>query len=81
LLLVFIQVVLQFATHPLEPTKPYEGAVAHLWQFLIAIQLPIIAVFGFRWLRRAPWQAATVLAVQGLALAAAAVIPVFVFGW
>jgi hypothetical protein len=43
--------------------------------------LPVIAFFGFRWLRRAPWQAVMVLVVQGLALAAAAVIPVFVLGW
>jgi hypothetical protein len=81
LLLVLLQVAFQFGTHAVEQTKPYEGAVAHLWQLLMAAQLPVIAFFGFRWLRRAPRQALTVLVVQGLALAAAAVIPVFVFGW
>jgi len=43
-------------------------------------RLPIIAFFALRWLRRAPWPAATVLVVQGLALAAAAVLPVLAFG-
>jgi len=82
LLLVFVQVAFQFGVHAVEPVKPpYEGAIAHLWQLLMAAQVPVIAFFGFRWLRRAPWQAVTVLVVQGLALAAAAVIPVFVFGW
>jgi hypothetical protein len=81
LVLVFVQVAIQLGTHAVEPTKPDEGAVTHLWQLLMAAQLPVIAFFAFRWLRRAPWQAVTVLVVQGLALAAAAVLPVFVFGW
>jgi hypothetical protein len=81
LVLVLVQVALQFGMHAAEPANPYESAVAHLWRLLMAAQLPVVAFFGFRWLRRAPWRAATVLIVQGLAFAAAAAIPVFVFGW
>jgi len=81
LVLVLVQVAFQFGTHTVGPIKPDGGAVAHAWQLLMAAQLPVIAFFALRWLRRAPWQAVTVLVVQGLAFAAAAVIPVFVFGW
>jgi hypothetical protein len=53
-----------------------EGAAAHLWQLLMAGQLPFIAFFAARWLPRAPAQAMVVLALQLVAgLAAAA--PVF----
>jgi len=57
-----------------------EGAAAHLWQFLMALQVPIIALFALRWVPRAPRQAIPVLAVQALA-ALAAMAPVFWFGW
>jgi hypothetical protein len=52
-----------------------EGAVAHLWQLLMAAQLPIIAYFAIRWLPRAPKQTVLVLAQQaGAALASIAVV-------
>jgi hypothetical protein len=55
-----------------------EGATAHLWQILMAGQLPVLAFFAIRWLRRAPRLALGVLAVQvGAVLAAMA--PVFFF--
>jgi len=57
-----------------------EGAFAHLWQLLMAAQLPVIAVFAHRWLRAAPRQALTILAAQGLALITA-LLPVFLLGW
>ena len=41
-----------------------EGAAAHVFQLLIAIQLPIVAYFAIKWLRRNPRQAALVLAIQ-----------------
>jgi uncharacterized membrane protein SirB2 len=56
-----------------------EGAAAHIWQLLIAAQLPIVALFAFRWLPRAPRQALSVLAIQGLA-ALSALLPVYVLG-
>ena len=53
-----------------------EGTAAHLWQLLMAGQLPIVAFFAFKWLPRNPKQALMVLALQaGAGLLAAA--PVF----
>ena len=48
-----------------------EGAAAHLWQLLIAGQLPLVAFFVFKWLPRAPRAALPVLAVQAVAFLAA----------
>ena len=53
-----------------------EGTAAHIWQILMAAQIPIIAVFIFKWLPRNPIKALAVLALQGSA-ALAALIPVF----
>jgi hypothetical protein len=53
-----------------------EGATAHLFQLLLAAQVPLVGFFAARWLPRAPAQALAVLALQaGAALAAMA--PVF----
>ena len=53
-----------------------EGTAPHLWQLLMAGQIPVIAFFAIRWLPRTPRQAILVLTLQVLAgLAAAA--PVF----
>ena len=71
--------LIQLATNGIKPDID-EGALAHLWQLLVVIQIPIIVHFAFRWLRRAPREAITVIVMQGLALASAAV-PVFVFKW
>jgi len=49
-----------------------EGASAHLWQLLMAGQLPVVAFFALWWLPRAPRPAFTVLALQVLALLVAA---------
>ena len=59
--------------------QPDEGAAAHVWQLLMAGQLPIIAVFAIKWLPRAPRDAVPVLVVQALAGIAAAA-PVFLLG-
>lgn len=54
-----------------------EGTAAHIWQILMAAQIPIVAFFAIKWLPRTPGQALLVLALQaGAALAALA--PVFV---
>jgi len=42
-----------------------EGAAAHIWQLLMAGQLPIVAFFAFKWLPRAPMRSLRVLALQG----------------
>ena len=53
-----------------------EGTAAHLWQLLMAAQVPIVAFFAITWLPRTPRPALVVLALQaGAALAALA--PVF----
>ena len=53
-----------------------EGTAAHIFQLLIAAQVPIVAVFAIKWLPRAPRQALQVLALQASA-ALAALAPVF----
>jgi hypothetical protein len=53
-----------------------EGTAAHLWQLLMAGQIPVIAFFAIKWLPRTPTQALVILGLQAVAgLAAAA--PVF----
>lgn len=48
-----------------------EGAAAHLWQLLIAGQVPLVAYFTIRWLPRTPRSALPVLALQAVAVLAA----------
>ena len=53
-----------------------EGTPAHIFQLLMAGQVPIVAFFAIKWLPQAPRQALQVLALQaGAGLAALA--PVF----
>ena len=54
-----------------------EGAAAHLWQLLIAGQVPLVAYFAIRWLPRTPRSALPVLALQAVAVLAA-LAPVYV---
>ena len=50
-----------------------EGAVAHLWQLLMAGQMPVLAYFAIKWLPRAPKPTLCVLGLQfGAAIAAMA---------
>ncbi len=56
--------------------EPDEGTAAHLWQLLMAGQLPVLAFFAIKWLPRAPRPTLYALGLQaGAALAAMA--PVF----
>lgn len=55
-----------------------EGTAAHLFQILMAGQVPIIAFFAIKWLPQFPRQALEVLALQAVA-ALAALAPVFYF--
>lgn len=56
-----------------------EGTAAHVWQLLMAGQVPIVAFFAVKWLPRAPKQALKVLLLQaGAGLAALA--PVYFLG-
>jgi len=40
-----------------------EGAAAHVWQILMAAQLPIVAYFAFKWVPKQPRQSLQVLAL------------------
>ena len=59
--------------------QPDEGTTAHIWQILMAGQVPIIVYFAFKWLPRAPKQALLILALQ-LAAALAACVPIYLLG-
>ena len=53
-----------------------EGTAAHIWQLLMALQVPVMAFFAVKWLPQTPRQALPIVALQaGAALAALA--PVF----
>ena len=57
-----------------------EGTAAHLWQLLMAAQVPIVAFFAIRWLPQSPQSALPVLALQAIA-ALAALAPVYLLNW
>ena len=56
-----------------------EGTSAHLWQILMAGQLPIIAFFAIKWLPRNPKPALLILVIQAIA-GIAALSPVYYLG-
>lgn len=56
--------------------EPDEGAAAHVWQLLMAGQLPVIGYFAITWLPRATKDALAVLSIHLMAITAAAA-PVF----
>lgn len=65
-------VLSQIAIHGIS-READEGAAAHLWQILMAGQIPVVAFFAIKWLARAPKRALSILALQaGAALAAMA---------
>jgi hypothetical protein len=67
--------LVSLALHGPEP-EPDEGAIAHIWQLLMAGQVPIVLFFAIKWVPQSPRQAVPILALQvGAALAAMA--PVF----
>lgn len=57
-----------------------EGTSAHLFQLLLAAQLPIVAWFAIKWLPREPGRALVVLAMQAAA-GLAALAPIFILEW
>ena len=56
-----------------------EGAAAHLWQLLMAGQVPILAWFAFQWLKRDFKAGILVVALQ-VAAFIAALLPVWLLG-
>ena len=73
--LVIAHVVIYGTAHQAD-----EGAAAHLWQLLMAGQIPVIAFFAIKWLPRTPGQAMLVLGLQGAAIVTAAA-PVFILNF
>ena len=75
-----LAIVLMFlALHGPAP-QPDEGAAAHIWQLLMAAQVPLVLFFAIKWLPQSPRQALPILGLQvGAALAAMA--PVFLLHW
>jgi hypothetical protein len=59
--------------------EPDEGAVAHIWQLLMAGQLPILVYFLIRWLPRLPRPTVCVFVLQITAVLAA-MAPVYFLG-
>lgn len=75
LALVVFKVLGDLATHGAVIHEADEGIAAHLWQLLMAGQVPVVAFFAIKWMRRAPWQTVCVLALQtGAALACVAAV-------
>ena len=57
-----------------------EGAAAHIWQFLMAAQVPVVWFFAIKWAPQSPRQAVPILVLQaGAALSAMA--PVYLLHW
>ena len=60
--------------------QPDEGAAAHIWQLLMALQVPVVAFFVVRWFPQAPRQTSGAFLVQ-VAAALVAALPVFLLHW
>lgn len=56
-----------------------EGTAAHLFQLLMAGQIPVIALFAIRWFPKDPKSAAVVLILQIIAFGLA-FLPVYILG-
>ena len=56
-----------------------EGTAAHIWQLLMAGQLPVVAFFALKWLPRAPRSALEILSLQ-FAAGFVALFSVYWFG-
>jgi hypothetical protein len=78
--LLAMSVVLVYLARYGPAPQPDEGTAAHLWQILMALQLPIVGFFALRRIPEAPRAASLVLALQ-LGAAIGAALPVFLLGW
>ena len=78
--LAALAVVLAYATMFGTARQADEGTAAHIWQLLMAGQVPVVAFFAIKWLPTEPRQAVQVLALQ-VGAALAALFPVWWFQW
>jgi len=72
-------VVVSLSVFGVPPPRAAADAAAHIWQLLMALQVPVIVWFAFRWLPKAPRLAMGVLGIQAI-LILAAVAPVYILG-
>lgn len=72
-------VLIFIAVHGTAPQAD-EGAAAHIWQLLMAAQIPIVLIFAIKWVPRLPRQGVPILALQ-VAAALATMAPVFLLHW
>ena len=72
-------VFIHLALHGTAPQAD-EGTAAHLWQLLMAAQVPFIACFAIRWLPQSLKCGVAILALQGVA-ALGALAPVYLLRW
>lgn len=73
---MIIAQLVRFGTAP----QPDETGYARLWQLLMLMEVPAIAIFAVRWVPTARRPALMVLGLQ-LAAVALAVVPIALFGW
>jgi hypothetical protein len=78
--LAALATVMAYATMFGTARQADEGTAAHIWQLLMAGQLPVVAFFAIKWLPAEPRQAVLVLALQ-VGAALAALFPVWWFQW
>ena len=78
--LAALSVVLAYLVVNGSAPQPDEGAAAHIWQLLMAAQVPIIVYFAVKWLPQSPKQGAVALALQ-LGGAFTAMLPVYLLRW
>jgi hypothetical protein len=67
LTIVLISLAIGLAQGGKVTRDPDEGSIAHIWQLLMTVQMPIILFFAVKWLRRAPGQTLRVLGLQACA--------------
>jgi hypothetical protein len=67
LTMLLVAIAVGLAAHNPIAHEKDEGSIAHIFQILMTVQLPIVAFFAFKWLPRAPRQTLPVLALQAAA--------------
>ena len=60
--------------------QPDEGTAAHIWQLLMAGQIPFIIHYLIKWVLQVPKRALPVLMMQ-IGSALAAICPIYLLGW
>ncbi len=78
--LVAIAILVVHLAIPGPAPQSDEGPAAHLWQLLMAGQVPIVAFFLIRWVTKAPRSVLTIFALQ-ISVALAALAPVYLLKW